>query len=387
MEIEELCNKIENGGEWKLITGIPTIHYNRSPLLADFLKPPPDNSTLFSFADQIRNLGSGLELISNELKSQVREHHGALLSQASHAGRLDGSLHSVDVQMKELVRNVTQISALVDAPFAILEQQTEILTRVHDASYLMRQAGKFLELFGKLKAVKEFPKQALIFHELDSLLEENPSLGKISFIKDEIVAVQAARKKIINLADKELVQGLRTKSRENVLNAVHILYNLGILESFFNDRLETFVLDVRQAIKECFTAPETKIGDAAAEKRVATPPQRPKGPGKAPNLTTNLNFRAKLWLALEWLFKEEIYDYAQQIEFLCECVADSTFVTASNFNLKANWWQKLGTLLKESFGKAPPHILQCLQEGLPQLTSITKNMVQKLNLDQANVFR
>lgn len=289
--------------------------------------------------------------------------------------------------MKELVRNVTQISALVDAPFAILEQQTEILTRVHDASYLMRQAGKFLELFGKLKAVKEFPKQALIFHELDSLLEENPSLGKISFIKDEIVAVQAARKKIINLADKELVQGLRTKSRENVLNAVHILYNLGILESFFNDRLETFVLDVRQAIKECFTAPETKIGDAAAEKRVATPPQRPKGPGKAPNLTTNLNFRAKLWLALEWLFKEEIYDYAQQIEFLCECVADSTFVTASNFNLKANWWQKLGTLLKESFGKAPPHILQCLQEGLPQLTSITKNMVQKLNLDQANVFR
>lgn len=313
----------------------------------------------------------------------MREHHGALLSQASHAGRLDGSLHSVDVQMKQLVSNATQISQQVDGPFAILEQQTEILTNVHDASYLMRQAGKFLELYRKLKTVKEFPKQALICHELDSLLEDNPSLGKVSFLKDEIVAVQAARKKIINLADKELIQGLRTKSRENVLNAVHILYNLGILESFFNDRLETFVLDVRQAIKECFTAPETKIGDHGAERRVAaTQPQRPKGPGKAPNLTTNLNFRNKLWLALEWLFNEEIFDYAQQIEFL-----DSTFVTASNFNLRANWWEKLGTLLKESFSKAPAHILQCLQEGLPQLTSITKNMVQKLSLEHATVFR
>lgn len=359
--------------------------------LPDFLKTPgsgDENAALFSFSDQIKKLGEGLELISNELKSQVRQHHGALLSQASHAGRLDSSLNSVDVQMKLLVRNANQISEQVDGPYAVLEQQTEILTRVHEASYLMRQAGKFLELYGKLKLVKEFPKQALIFQELDRLIEDDPSLAKISFIRDEIVAVQAARKTIINLADKELIRGLRAKNRESVLSAVHILYNLGILETFFNDRLETFVLDVGQAIKECFTAPETKIGDAAATKAQKGPAgqSRPMGPGKAPTLTTNLNFRNKLWLALEWLFNEEIFDYAQQIEFLFECVGDSAFVTSTSFNLKANWWEKLGVLLKESFAKAPHHILQCLQEGLPQLTSITKNMVQKLNLEYSAVF-
>lgn len=114
-----------------------------------------------------------------------------------------------------------------------------------------------------------------------------------------------------------------------------------------------------------------------------------RGPGKTPTLTTNLNFRNKLWLALEWLFNEEIFDYAQQIEFLCGCLRDdAAFASVQHhFDLKTIWWEKLGNLLKESFGKAQPHILQCLQEGLPQLTSITKNLVQKLGLEYTAVFR
>lgn len=324
----------------------------------------------------------------------MRQHHGALLSQARHAGRLEGSLNSVDVQMKKLVGHANEISGQVDAPFAVLEQQTDILTRIHDASYLMRQAGKFLELYRQLKSVKsEFAKQAAIFHELDVLLEDDPQLAEIKCIRDEIVAVQAARKKIINLADKELMQGLANRASREVLNAVHILHNLGILESFFRDRLETFVLDVKQAIKECFTAPETKIdqGGRARDQPQLTQQRGAmmRGPGKTPTLTTNLNFRNKLWLALEWLFNEEIFDYAQQIEFLCGCLRDdAAFVQQPpHFDLKTIWWEKLGALLKESFGRAPPHILQCLQEGLPQLTSITKNLVQKLGLEYGAVFR
>lgn len=303
--------------------------------------------------------------------------------------------------MKKLVGHANDISSQVDAPFAVLEQQTEILTRIHDASYLMRQAGKFLELYRKLKSVKsDFAKQASIFHELDVLIEDDPQLAEIKCIKDEIVAVQAARKKIINLADKELMQGLARREKKDVLSAVHILYNLGILESFFKDRLETFVLDVKQAIKECFTAPETKIpqesgrgGEKSASRGSSSGGGGGmKGPGKTPTLTTNLNFRNKLWLALEWLFNEEIFDYAQQIEFLCDCLRDdAAFVVAAQqhqqFDLKSIWWEKLGVLLKESFGKAPGHILQCLQEGLPQLTSITKNLINKLGLEYAAVFR
>lgn len=294
--------------------------------------------------------------------------------------------------MKKLVVHANQISGQVDAPFALLEQQTEILTRIHDASYLMRQVGKFLELFRKLKSVKtEFAKQALIFHELDILLEDDPKLVEIKCIKEEIVAVQVARKKIVNLADKELMQGLAKRDKSAVLNAVTILFNLGIMDSFFKDRLETFVLDVKQAIKECFTAPETKISSKHGDQQKnATKGTTVKGPGKTPTLTTNLNFRNKLWLALEWLFNEEIFDYAQQIEFLCECLQnEAAFVVTGQqpLNLKTIWWDKLGTLLKESFRKAPSHILQCLQEGLPQLTAITKNFVQKLGLEYGTVFR
>lgn len=300
--------------------------------------------------------------------------------------------------MKKLVGHANEIAGQVDAPFAVLEQQTEILTRIHDASYLMRQAGKVLELYRKLKSVKaDFAKQALIFHDLDVLIEDDPQLAEIRCIKDEIVAVQAARKKIINLADKELMQGLAKREKKDVLNAVHILFNLGILESFFKDRLETFVLDVKQAIKECFTAPETKIsGNNSADQQKGTTrgaaASGMKGPGKTPTLTTNLNFRNKLWLAIEWLFNEEIFDYAQQIEFLCECLRDDAeFVVAAQqhqqFDLKSIWWKKLAVLLKDSFAKAPAHILQCLQEGLPQLTSITKNLVKKLGLEYGTVFR
>lgn len=349
----------------------------------------PDTSitSKFPFSEQISKLTAGLELISNELKNQVRDQHGALLSQASHAGRLDNSLNCVDVHMKTLMDGATRLTKQVHGPYAALEQQTVVLTRLHDASHLMRQVGTFLHLYKNLQQTKDFSKQATIFYEMEALTEDK-DLQSIKFIREEIVTVQAARKKIITLADKELHQGLKTEKQDTVLNAVHILSNLGILETFFNDRLETFVLDVKQAIKECFTAPETKVPGAGGMAQVDVgSSNRTKGPGKAPNLTTNLNFRNKLWLAFEWLFNEEIHDYSQQIRFLHKCLVNSSFVS-TDFDLERRWWNKLEVVLSDALGKsAPPHIGQCLQQGLPKLTAITKNMVQKLGLEEGSVFR
>lgn len=325
-----------------------------------------------------------MELITNELKSQVRDQHGSLLSQALHAGRLDNSLNCVDSHMMQLVERTNRLSAQVNQPYAELEHQTKVLRRLHEVSHVMRQAGSFLQLYKKLTQTKEFHKQAMIFKEIDTLTEDH-SLNQLKFIKDEIASVQAAKNKLIQMADKELVQGLKTQKEESVLQAIEILSNLGILERFFMDMVETYILDVKQSIKECFTSPDSKINPNTVSLLADSQKSgRPKGPGKAPTLTTNLHFRNKLWLALEWLFTEEITDYSQQITFLQKCLKNSAVVTVE-FDMESKWWTQLENLLNESFSTCPTHILQCLQQ-LPKLIAITKNMIQKLNI-QRNVFR
>ncbi|XP_059609922.1 conserved oligomeric Golgi complex subunit 5-like [Phlebotomus argentipes] len=363
---ENICDKIEN-----------------DEFFQNFLRDGASSQTaeasrFFSYTEQINKLAEGLDALSTELQSQVREQHGALLSQASHAGKLDGTLAVVHGHMESLVGAAGRLKSHVNTPYDVLESRTRVLGRLHETTHILRQAGIFLQLYKRLLATKEFERQATIFHEIDSLIEDDV-LNSVQFLKEEITHVQSNRRKLITLADKELNTALKNLNVDTVQRSLQIFSNLQILRRYIDDLLETFIGDIRQSIKECFTAPETKLpGAREAEPKGAKAAMR--APGKAPALTTSLHFRAKLWNALEWLFAEEIFSFSAQIRFLQKCVRNSGLMDA-DMEIEGQWWRGLQELLKTSFSACPPHIGQCLQQGLPKLVAETKSLFTKLQIE------
>uniref|UniRef100_A0A1B0CRE5 Conserved oligomeric Golgi complex subunit 5 n=1 Tax=Lutzomyia longipalpis TaxID=7200 RepID=A0A1B0CRE5_LUTLO len=365
---ENICERIEND------------EFFQSFLREGVSSHQPEPSKVFSYTEQINKLSEGLDALATELQSQVREQHGALLQQASHAGKLNGTLETVHGHMMSLVAAANRLKSHVNAPYVVLENKTKVLGRLHETTHILRQAGIFLQLHKKLLATKEFEKQAVIFHEIDSLIQDEV-LNSVKFLREEITHVQSNRRKLITLADKELNTALKNLNVDTVQRSLQIFSNLQILRKYIDDLLETFIGDIRQSIKECFTAPETKIpGTRDAEQRAAAKGGGMKAPGKAPALTTSLHFRAKLWTALEWLFTEEIFNYSSQIRFLQKCVRNSGLMDA-DMEIEGHWWKGLQELLKVSFSKCPPHIGQCLQQGLPKLVAETKSLFTKLQID------
>lgn len=177
----------------------------------------PAQYASLSFADQIQKLTKDLETISGELQSQVREQHGALLSQASHAGKLGTALDTVCGHMERLQAGANRLKHQVNVPFELVKNQTHVLQRLHDASHLLRKAGRFLQIYRKLQSTKEATIQASLLNELEPLTE-NASLSRIEFIREEKANVIAARQRMNNLAHRDLLNGLQTANSAQVTN-------------------------------------------------------------------------------------------------------------------------------------------------------------------------
>lgn len=179
------------------------------------------NSSI-TFAEQITKLTDGLELISNELQSQVREQHGALLSQASHASKITIAIDTVNGHMERLKYGADKLKQQVNQPFQTLENQTKVLERLHDASDLLRQSGKFLQIFRKLQQSAKDPiQQANYLYEFESLIDDE-KLNRIEFVREEKVIVLQIRHLLNNLANRDLIDGLKNDKHNQVINSLQV---------------------------------------------------------------------------------------------------------------------------------------------------------------------
>lgn len=274
----------------------------------------PDLKATLSFSDQIAKLSEGLDILSTELQSQVRQEHGALLSQASHAGRLDNALEIVTRHMERLQNGADRLRNKVAAPFTLLENQTCVLSRLHDASHLLRQSGRFLQLFKELDQTKDPCRQALILFELEPLTEDQ-ELGRVEIIREEKSIVIATHKRLNNLAQRDLANGLKNGNTNLITQSLQIFSNLQTLQKNVDKLLDTFLSDIKHGIKECLDG--TDIANVTSKKPKAADGGVRSGsmraPGKVSTSNSSQNFRSKLWSAMEWLFDEEIYSYCHQV--------------------------------------------------------------------------
>jgi len=154
-----------------------------------------------TIGQQIQELSKQLQNTKEELHQQVRDKHGALLQQATHAGRFDAALNA----LAEDVQRVRE----------------QVLGRLHDVSHLLRSAGTLLTLTAKLKGTKDVLRQAELHFELGQLIEDK-ELKDLEFIQQERAYVISSGQKIRNLTQMQLVTGLQERNQNQVVNALKV---------------------------------------------------------------------------------------------------------------------------------------------------------------------
>uniref|UniRef100_A0A1A9WM40 Conserved oligomeric Golgi complex subunit 5 helical domain-containing protein n=1 Tax=Glossina brevipalpis TaxID=37001 RepID=A0A1A9WM40_9MUSC len=317
-----------------------------------------------------------LNNINEELQQQVREKHGALLQQATHAGRFDAALNNLAEDVQRIRSTGYKLKGQVDQQYQLIENQSKVLERLHELSHLLRSSKTLLTLTVKLKNTKDILKQAELHFELNELLED-PDLKNIEFVQSARAYAINSRQKIRNLTQMQLITGLQENNEPQIVNALKVFANFNTLEKSLDNLLTTFITDLEQSLKECFAGNDMSVlGKSEAAKTLSVSKNdgpNLRGPGKTPQLTTSQNFRAKFWKSMHWLIYDELYECCVQMQLLKKALEQvQRFGAAANNSeqfVQTGFWQAVQKLLKKSFSECPAHITQILQEGLSKLLS------------------
>lgn len=295
------------------------------------------------------------------------------------------ALESLDGDLQHLQSNVNNLKKQVYVPFNQLENQIKILERLHNSTQLLRKINRFLQLHRKLKETKELNKQALIVFELEPLVQDK-DLMKIEMLIDERASAVNGKQRLLHIANRDLSNGIQENNEEVITRSLEIYRNMDMLGTFLNNQIESYINDIKQAIKQCFNGADLSTLQKTSIKGSPTTLKgtSAKLPGKVPTLTTSMNFRNKLLIALEWLFTDELYSYCEQAMAIHRCLKKITsgYITdnpAKDFLPKFS--KALCTLLKNSFEESPIHVLQNLQQSLPSLLSNFNSLQAKLNTE------
>lgn len=303
------------------------------------------------------------------------------------------ALESLDTDLLQLQSNVNQLKKQVYVPYEQLENQIKVLERLHNSTQLLRKINRFLQLHRKLKDTKELNKQATIIFELDSLVQDK-DLMKIEMLIDERASAINSKQRILHIANRDLTNGIQENNEEAITRSLEIYRNMDMLGTFLNNQIESYINDIKQAIKQCFNGADLSTLQKTSIKGSPTTLKgsSAKLPGKVPTLTTSMNFRNKLLIGLEWLFTDELFSYCEQAMAIHRCLKKITsgYITDNpSKDFLTKFSKALCDLLKTSFEESPVHILQNLQQSLPKLLSNFNSLQEKLSKEMdlsKNIF-
>ena len=154
----------------------------------------------------------------------------------------------------------------------------------------------------------------MLVYELDGLVNDK-DLMKINILIDERAAVINLKQKLLHIANRDLLNGIQDMDEATIMKSLEIYRNLDVLGSFLD----------RQSIKQCFngadlqTLLKTSIKGSPAATTTGLS-KASKLPGRVPQLTTSMNFKAKLLGALKWLFTDELVTICEQIVSIDGCL-------------------------------------------------------------------
>ncbi|KAL7749686.1 hypothetical protein RI367_004914 [Sorochytrium milnesiophthora] len=236
------------------------------PYLADDFQPAQHASALIGNADAdidacIRQLSFTLDEAQRLLASHVSSSRDALLASTRTFSKLEPDVADVRQNIGDIEQAMARIRRKITEPYLQVQNATDELQQLQEATILARAVAKFQSLANKLEqlngqdvtAAKQHVYQAAtLFHELeDSLMDEFDITG-ISVVDDHLPTISDFRKRTL--------QAIQDMNQSKVANAIEILYTMGQLGSWVTNltasvettlkRLMSQALDVQSAQRE-----------------------------------------------------------------------------------------------------------------------------------------
>ncbi|CBY07828.1 unnamed protein product [Oikopleura dioica] len=241
------------------------------------------------------NLQNSVNLLNNELQNQISARHEDLLAQTTGIESLESVLDVMTSRISSLKDVVGRISARISEPFAKMEARTLQLSRLQDATDLLRRLIRLLYLTKRLRTqisqgMKEVTKAAQTLNELDFLQQDNDVLSKISIIQEDLEFISKSKKDVEVEAHRLLEKGISGENPSQVATSLQVFFNLGQLSSAVNRQVE-----------DCKTNAEKSIQEAV-DVRLLTDNSSSQGtrPGRANmSISSQVNLKANLWASLD----------------------------------------------------------------------------------------
>ena len=294
------------------------------------------------------------------------------------------ALDALDGDLAQLQMSVNQLKKQVYVPYHHLEDQIKVLERLHNSTQLLRKINRFLQLHRLLKETKDMNKQATIVYELEPL-QQDKDLMKVEMLIDERASARLIHERLIHIANRDLNNGIQDNNEEAITKSLEIYRNLNTLDTFLNNQIESYLNDIKQAIKQCFSGADVATLQKTSIKGSPTTLKGSSAknlPGKVPTLTTSMNFRNKLLVAIEWLLTDELLSYCEQAMAIHRClkkIHSGYIIDNSSKDFLPKFSKALSDVLKLSFEESPVHVLQNLQQSLPKLLFSFNTLQEKLN--------
>ncbi|KAL3282359.1 hypothetical protein HHI36_005545 [Cryptolaemus montrouzieri] len=367
----ELIKQMESDGRY-ILQSISRLHFFNVSIyfiLSDFYRnfldknnSQSDISKYMSISEQVKKLGQGIDMITKELQKSVLDKHEDLLKQANHATKLENILSMMNGHVHNLVANAERLRTQINVPYEALDKHTQVLSRLHLASHILRQVSRIQHLSKRLGNTNDPSQKALILQELEQLASDN-DLKDIDAVTAELRNIRSQQQKVIQLATGSLNQGIINENRAQTTSALQIFINLGTVTKVLDNFLESTLSECRQSIKSAFEI----TGKSKS------------GPGKI-NLSSSQGFRTKIWTELEKAFSEDIQQQCKQVKFLQTTLSNMN-IPDTKHDLAQKFWTELGKNIQEQIGTASSSIQQMLEEDYPRLLRCYFDISKKLNYD------
>ncbi|KAK0167039.1 hypothetical protein PV327_004487 [Microctonus hyperodae] len=338
-----------------------------------------DIHKLLTVAQQLKKLGKALEVLDAELHKQVYTNHNDLLSQVTWVEKIEGILSTMQTHVQSLLSAVERLRGKIVEPFNRIEAHTKILTRLHEASDLLRRVGRVQHLLHSQKLhsqisnsaqSSEIIKAAKSIHELEQLMSDT-DLSGLDIVADDQQAVKTHKIAIQRIATHALNQGLQTSDSDQVSTAIQVFDNLDVLSK----AIETVE---KSALSEI-----DKIGREALD--VSLPMNQDiskrSGPGRAaiPAPGSSGNVRLRLWESLDRLFQDIVYNQCVQIELLERILLEHHTKEFDGFSQL--FWNKVTELLAKILierSQASSFVKQALEGEYPKFLRVFLDLRKRL---------
>lgn len=254
-------------------------------------------------AEHLGKLAVSVNVLDQEIKEQVNEHHEDLLHQAINIETLEEMLDMVQTRIASLKGTSERLRLKIITPYSELNLRIRQLSRLQAACDTLRHIKGILHHSARLRThmnagVKDIVKSAQCLNELEFLLRDFDAQG-IDMIERDVHFLHKSRHEVEEQAQLILEKSLSHQDQTQIGTGLQVFYSLGILAPKLAHVITLTEKNFQKRVTELLDTTSLTLQSTAgnSSSSLSTSGSMSQFPGRVsmPNVGSMSQFRANLW--------------------------------------------------------------------------------------------